>query len=81
MEEPFGSSNKVYYYYYYVDGIRSTRKGKISNVTNKQIDWRDTNRMTKPRINVNARLNIAVSKPQRPNELNTEQRHLMKLHW
>ena len=46
--------------------VRSTRKGEISNVTNKQIDLnrerRGTDRMTKPSVNVNVRLNILVSR-------------------
>ena len=45
-------------------GVRSTRKGEISNVTNKQIDLnrerRGTDGMTKPSVNVNVRLNILV---------------------
>ena len=39
--------------------VRSTRKGEISNVTNKQIDLnrerRGTDGMTKPSVNVNVR--------------------------
>ena len=46
--------------------VRSTRKGEISNVTNKQIDLnrerRGTDGMTKPSVNVNVRLNILVSR-------------------
>ena len=38
-------------------GVRSTRKGEISNVTNKQIDLnrerRGTDGMTEPSVNVN----------------------------
>ena len=47
-------------------GVRSTRKGEISNVTNKQIDLnrerRGTDGMTKPSVNVNVRLNILMSR-------------------
>ena len=47
-------------------GLRSTRKGEISNVTNKQIDLnrerRGTDGMTKPSVNVNVRLNILMSR-------------------
>ena len=45
-------------------GVRSTRKGEISNLTNKQIDLkrerRGTDRMTKPSLNVNLRLDILM---------------------
>ena len=46
--------------------VRSTRKGEISNVTNKQIDLnrerRGTDGMTEPSENVNVRLNILMSR-------------------
>ena len=46
--------------------VRSTRKGEISNVTNKQIDLnrerRGTDGMTEPSVNVNVRLNILMSR-------------------
>ena len=46
-------------------GVRSTRKGEISNIMNKQIDLnrelRGTDGMTKPSVNVNVRLNILMS--------------------
>ena len=46
-------------------GVRSTRKGEISNIMNKQIDLnrepRGMDRMTKPSVNVNVRLNILMS--------------------
>ena len=47
-------------------GVGSTRKGEISNETNKQIDLnrerRGTDEMTKPSVNVNVRLNILTSR-------------------
>ena len=47
-------------------GVRSTRKGEISNIMNKQIDLNrersGTDRMTKPSVNVNVRLNILMSR-------------------
>ena len=47
-------------------GVRSTRKGEISNVTNKQIDLnrerRGTDGITEPSVNVNVRLNILMSR-------------------
>ena len=47
-------------------GVRSTRKGEISNIMNKQIDLNrersGTDRMTKPSVNVNVRLNILTSR-------------------
>ena len=46
-------------------GVRSTRKGEISNIMNKQIDLnrepRGMDGMTKPSVNVNVRLNILMS--------------------
>ena len=46
-------------------GVRSTRKGEISNIMNKQIDLNrepcGTDGMTKPSVNVNVRLNILMS--------------------
>ena len=46
-------------------GVRSTRKGEISNIMNKQIDLnrepRRMDGMTKPSVNVNVRLNILMS--------------------
>ena len=46
-------------------GVRSTRKGEISNIMNKQIDLNREPRcmdgMTKPSVNVNVRLNILMS--------------------
>ena len=65
-------------------GVRSTRKGEISKLTNKQIDLnrerRGTDGMTEPSENVNVRLSYE-SMRQKPNELNAEQRHLMKKRW
>ena len=46
-------------------GVRSTRKGEISNIMNKQIDLnrepRGMDGMTKPSVNVNVRLDILMS--------------------
>ena len=66
--------------------VRSTRKGEISNVTNKQIDLnrerRGTDGMTEPSVKVNVRLNILMSRcGKNQNELNAEQGHLMKKRW
>ena len=47
-------------------GVRSTRKGEISKLTNKQIDLnrerRGTDGLTEPSVNVNVRLNILMSR-------------------
>ena len=48
-------------------GVRSTRKGEISNIMNKQIDLNrepsvNLTNLTKPSVNVNVRLNILMSR-------------------